>query len=610
MPRSKSVWIRRDSRSSWEARVDVYVVEAKSASEWAIDPSLDDARAGGPDLRAIGGATIQENTFLLAAPFALDADAGAGLGVAYDVVLDVDRNGTLNDGDVLDGGGSEPGFFCLRDTTMPGPLAVDVFTNNAGFFLTQQFFVPAEIASMGEVPIVLIGHGWTHDYTWYDHIGNHLASYGYVVASFRNDVGAGDPAGTQTAATTTLTNTDYVLGNLATIGGGVLNGHIDAHRIVWMGHSTGGEAVVRAYTRLLDGGFVPQNFAASDIVLISSIAPVNWLQPATCSPRFANYHIFLGSSDLDTSGAPINSYVQALVNYERGRGNKQAIYVQGAGHEDFHNGGNSPADGPNLIGRAATHQVVRGYVLPLVELYAKGNPAGREFFTRMYDDFHPWGIGENVIIANEFKAAETDDDFVIDDFQSAPSLAQSSSGGAVSGDVPNLQEVLMRDHDGSFAWNGLQPSNGMTRSRFAGDSSRCAVFDWGASSPRFYEQEVVPAARDFSSRAFLSFRACQGTRHPQTDALDAPTELHGDAARREGRVVVDRLRGRGAAHASVRADRDSESGAGWANEFTTVHLRLTDFLTNGSGLDLTNVAAVRFDFGARVRIGARAHRAG
>ncbi len=32
--------------------------------------------------------------------------------------------------------------------------------------------------------------------------------------------------------------------------------------------------------------------------------------------------------------------------------------------------------------------------------------------------------------------------------------------------------------------------------------------------------------------------------------------------------------------------------------FETVRIRLTDFLTNGTGLDLTDIAAVRFDFGS------------
>src|SRR6185503_19932401 len=169
----------------------------------------------------------------------------------------------------------------------------------------------------------------------------------------------------------------------------------------------------------------------------------------------------------------------------------------------------SPVEGPDPIGRPATHQVVKGYLLPLVELYAKGNPAGREFFTRTYEDFHPAGIGANVVIANEYKESQTAEKFVIDDFQSASALNVSSSGGAVTSDVLNLQEVLMRDFDGSLQWTGLQPSNGMTRSRFAGDSARCAVFDWGTGAPRFYELEVVQPARDFSQREFLTFRACE-----------------------------------------------------------------------------------------------------
>ena len=36
---------------------------------------------------------------------------------------------------------------------------------------------------------------------------------------------------------------------------------------------------------------------------------------------------------------------------------------------------------------------------------------------------------------------------------------------------------------------------------------------------------------------------------------------------------------------------------GWQAEFETVRVRLTDFLNNGSGVDLSNLAAVRLEFG-------------
>ena len=41
------------------------------------------------------GATIQDNTYQIAIPYELEADAGIELGYAYDIVLDCNRNGYL-----------------------------------------------------------------------------------------------------------------------------------------------------------------------------------------------------------------------------------------------------------------------------------------------------------------------------------------------------------------------------------------------------------------------------------------------------------------------------------------------------------------------------------
>ena len=53
--------------------------------------------------------------------------------------------------------------------------------------------------------------------------------------------------------------------------------------------------------------------------------------------------------------------------------------------------------------------------------------------------------------------------------------------------------------------------------------------------------------------------------------------------------------------AAARPDPKSRSvagsGTGWANEWCTFRLRLSDFRRNGNFPDLANVAAVRFDFG-------------
>ena len=109
---------------------------------------------------------------------------------------------------------------------------------------------------------------------------------------------------------------------------------------------------------------------------------------------------------------------------------------------------------------------------------------------------------------------------MIDDYQSEPSTGTSSSGGAVTFSVSNVEEILMQDLDGSFDWTDSQPSNGMTRARFLSDDTSCVVFDWSVTDV-FYELEVPPDKRDFSDEDYLSFRAAQGTRHPATDTQNS-----------------------------------------------------------------------------------------
>jgi hypothetical protein len=575
---------------------DLWIVADRSAEHWGSDRVLVDVRAYGPQPIAITGSTIEPNRRKVASAGELDSDAGPGLGVGYDLVLDCDRDDTLSDGDLIDGHGDEAGLYAVHDTVEPGPLPVARLELDEGPFLAQRIFHPAALSDFARLPLVVVSHGWTLDHTQYDYLGEHLASYGYLVLVHENDTGFGDGQGTLRASTTTLTNTDHLITHQATLGGGLLAGHIDAHNIVFVGHSTGGEGVVRAYTRLYTGDFVPQSFGVSDVVLVSSMGPVSFHPANVVSPHAVNYHQFLGAADTDTANAPIPTFAQPISIYERGTGNRQLGYIHGVGHGWF-NEPPSPdwAEGPNLIGRAATHEVLRGYYLPLVELYTRGNPAATDFFTRTYTDFHPAGIDANVVMATEYRDGAAAGNFVIDDFQTESDTGISSSGGAVSSSVANVAEVLMGDLDSSFDWTGAQPSNGLTRARFPSDDPRCVVFDWnGAAS--FYELEVVPAERDFADDEYLSFRAAQGTRHPETDALDAPLSF--SVTLRDG----------GGATSTIdfdvlgRLTRPYErtgfgSGVGWANEFQTVRIRLEDFGRNGSDLDLGDVVAVRFDFG-------------
>ena len=569
---------------------EVWLVASRDEAGWAADGTLVDAR-GAPQTETIVPGSIQGDSFLVDAG-TLSGDAGTDLGVGYDVVIDADRDGVLSPGDVIDGLGLEAGLYVVRDTTLPGPLPVTETLYSGGTYLGQNTFYPTGIAGMGQLPLVVVSHGNGHNYQWYDHIGFHLASYGYVVMSHENNTGPG----IETASTTTLTNTDYFLANLSTIEGGVLDGHIDSHHITWIGHSRGGEGVVRAYTRVYTGAYFPAHFTRDDIVLVSSISPVTFLSEAESNPSEVTYFFMYGAADSDVTGSPASGTSHPFALFERARGDRQLVYLQGVGHAWFHNGGGSCwCTGPALLNQAITHEVELGYYLPLVEHYISGNVPSLDFFQRPYYDFHPAGADPAVVATTEYRQALATDDAVIDDYQGQPSNDVSSSGGAVSYTVSALAEGQLRDQDGSFVYSAAVPMNGMTRAQGNFDNSRGVVFEWDSSS--YYELGVVPALRDFSQRAFLSFRACQGSRHPNTDAWNAPltfTVTLRDGAGHTSSIDV----GNYARVTRTYPRTGSGSGAGWANEFTTVRLRLTDFLTDGSGLDLTDVEAVRFEFGS------------
>lgn len=577
---------------------DVFVVAHRSAADWDADPQAVDAR-GQSQPHGFDGVDLPGNTVVVAAPGDLSGAGERGTGASYDVLLDCDRDGALSAGDVLDGYGDEAGFYVVPDLTRPGPHAVTTVTHTAGPWLDQITYYPNDLVSLGAVPLVVVAHGFGHQSSYYDHIGEHLASYGYVVTSIRNDVGDGAAAATESAATTLLENTDYILRDQATLADGVLDGHLDAAHIVWIGHSTGGECAVRAFTRLHDGEWQSPRFSTDSIDLVSALAPVAFLPRAASNPYDVNFHLMVGAADRDTANYPEDGYTQNLALFERATGNRSLTWIHGAGHGDLHNGPQNWLDrpeprAPDLIGTEGAHPVVKGYQLALVEWYTRGNLAMLDFFERSNEDLRPAGIAANVVLSTEYRPSVRD--FVIDDFQNEPETDTSSSGGAVTGDAEHLEEIEMTDYDWSYAWTGTQPSNGMTRNLDPDDDARAVVFDWAPGGVRFLEFEVVAAERDLSDDRFLLFRVAQGTRHPLTDALDAglsfTVSLRDTAGTTSG---IDFAR---YGHATRPYERPgSGPGAGWANEFVTVRIPLVDFLV-GSELDLAAIEAVRFELGA------------
>jgi hypothetical protein len=577
---------------------DVYVVDDKSAATWAGDPSLADVRPTGPQTVLFVAGQIQDNTINLAGPGGLPSSAGTtSVGRGYDLVLDCDQNAVLGAADFIDGRSPDRGgIYAVHDLTTAGPLATTAVNYNVTGvtpgFESERTHYPTNIAAMGQLPLVIISHGNGHNHTWYDYLQSHLASYGYIVMSHENNTGPG----VESASTTTLQHTDAIIGQQAVIAGGVLNDHIDSTRIVWIGHSRGGEGVTRAYDRITDvpPGYTPTFFTVASIDLISSIAPTDFLGPASSNPHGANYHFMYGAADGDVSGEPGNDIANGFNIFERAEGFRSAHYLHGVGHNEFNCCGFNDATGPALIGRPAAQAIAKGYYLAVIERYIDGSHAAKDFLWRQYERLRPIGALGTAVVDLEYKEPPPTGKFVIDDYQTQPALGTSSSGGTVTANVTNGVEGLINDNDLSFTWLAGDPMNGMSRAR-TNDSTRAIVFDAAAGQARTMAWSVVPAQQDFSGKTYLSFRACQGTRHPLTTALLADAAWHvvlRDTAGNTSPAIRFDIFGGGIEEPYQRTGEGA--GAGWQNEFETIRIRLTDFLTNGSPLDLTQIASVRF----------------
>lgn len=584
---------------------DVYILSARSAEEWCADTSLSDTR-GAPETVTFPGGNIGDNSFVLDASNTLSADAGTRIGVGYDLVIDCNQNGFLDSGELADGLADEAGFFVVHDLTTAGPLSVSQFDDigpepehcSGGGNDDMRVYYPADLDDPGfegQFPLVVISHGNGHCFDWYDFLGTHLASYGYIVMSHDNDTGPG----IETASTTTLQFTDKILLEQDTLGSGVLNGHIDATQIAWIGHSRGGEGVVRAYDRIVDEGYPTSAFSADDIIVISSIAPTDFLGPDKSDPHDVPYHLLYGSADGDVCGCPGSPVTQSFSVYERASGFRQSTYIHGADHNDFNCCGFNDFTGPadTEIGRDEAQQVQKAALLSLLKFYLENQVAAHDYLWRQYETLRPIGVAADTVVVSELRNGPALRNHVVDDYQTNTDLLTSSSGGSVDRDVDNLVEDLLQEPNSSYDWSDSDPMNGMARGRSA-DTSRGAVFDFSAGSDSFYEFTVIPEEQDFSDDRFLSFRACQGTRHPLTmtvlEDLTFTVTLIDTQGHNSGIGIGSY--GGGIEEPYQRGGYGSD--AGWQNEFETIRIRMLDFLRNGSELDLEHIETIRFDFGS------------
>jgi hypothetical protein len=596
---------------------DVFVIDHADLPRFLAGEKL--ASVTGPPLsvRIAKDGGVRENTFLLdpgtlSGKVGPDADGTYVLGRGYDVIVDLNASSTLDAFDLIDGGPDGAGFHVVEDfvsfkrpeTLETGPYPVTEVLFNAGTRYTRQnIYFPTDIGLLGELPLVVVSHGNGHSYVWYDHIGYHLASWGYVVMSHANDTGPG----IETASTSTLRNTNVILARTAEIADGALVGHIDAHSIVWIGHSRGGEGVVRAYRRLIGGTTLATAYGVEDIRLVSSIAPTDFLGPGVSDMGSAPYHLWTGGADADVNGCANCDICQTFHLLERADGARFSTSLHGAGHAVFHAGGGSlVAQGPCLIGTTITHAIMRAYLLPLVQHALDGNPACLDYLTRQWEEFRALGAPDPAVLP-DYQCVVVDLMYVpdpasmrvvLDDFQTQSSPDRSSSGGDVLRSPAldlTYREGRLDDANLNFTSVPTDPMNGMT---FAGpgDTSRGCVLEWD-SADEWLMLEVPAGMRDLRGLGHLSFRAAQSTRHPLTVAelggRDVEVQLT-DSALRASTIRISAYGG-GIEEPYQRGTCGMD--VGWANEFETIRIPLADFRRDGVPLNLADVVAVTFLFG-------------
>ena len=579
--------------------LDVYVVPARDADEWAADPMLVDARVTGEQSVVFPGGPLADNVLPLNASALLaPAETETRVAAGYDVVIDADGDGMLSAGDLIDGLGGDTGIWYAKDLTRMGPYerapAVDYAVSWPGLPTTRnrELVVYPSDPTLTDMPVVIIAHGNGHDYRWYDYVQQHLASHGYVVMSHQNDT----VPGIEAASDSMLRHADAFLGGYDAFVP-ALAGRVDTSRVMWIGHSRGGEGVVRATTKILDGVYVPTNYGLDDFKVTSSIAPTVWR--ATLSQiRDQNYHLLFGSADGDVCGCPHRDDRQSFQLYERGVGSKQVTYVHGADHNDFNCCGFDDFTGPagTAIGRLEGQRIANATWLALAERYLKNHSWAEEFIWRHQLSLQSPGIAQSSTIIREHNPGPNLG-FVIDDYQSQPSTGVASSGAMVTFDVDGVTEGKLEDTNTDFSAVSTDPMNGMTRASAAGsDITAGVVFEWDRVDAS-YAFELPVGARDLTAYGSISLRLAQSTRDPLTTASLAPLAMTLELVDGAGNASAVETGSYGMFVRDPYQRTGYGAGAGWQNEFETIRIRLVDFTRDGRPLDLSNVQAVRLRFG-------------
>jgi dienelactone hydrolase len=578
-------------------RAAIYVIEHKSAAQWAASNALQDITGPGmtpaPKIVPIVSGCVNWNTTLV---WANPQKPGK-----YDIAIDFGNNAAnpLNfapDGhldpplDMIDGY-VRVGFYVTEDPSLPGAYAgsigqhdyalgsIQVPRTDTGptptdtLPLTATIRYPAQTSGVdapcaaGSFPLVVIMHGnsgYDDSYLGYNYLLEHLASHGFMAMSIYAPVGVM----IETRARGILAHLGIMAQN--NVNPGLLQGHIDLNHVGLVGHSRGGEGVVRAARINTAEGL------GWHIQTGISIAPTDYYHYG--DPGIPLLVIY-GSNDGDVAGTWPDRTCFNIYD-EAGRP-RSFVFVYGATHDRFNTvwaptalsveSDIATSDIPNLLSITDHENVAKGYVTAFLQVHLQGRDEQLEYFSA---NLKP-SLASSIQIHTSHQEAGA---LVLDNFEQMPHDASMNMlGGTVTGTaLTTLAEDALHtlDHHSPHVTGGGEIA-------------------W-QSTAGIYLSHVLPVAKDVSGYAVLAFRVTQKYGSPQ-NPLNQPQDLFvrlTDGAAKSRRIRVSiftdipypYVRGYGdlikSAMKSVRIPLAS---------FTIANLSLQD-------VDLTNIQSVAFEF--------------
>lgn len=340
-----------------------------------------------------------------------------------------------------------------------------------------------------DYPLVVIIHGNGHDYAAYDLLLQHFARNGFIAASIDVRYVNG---GVESHGMAGQGRAEALFSHLTVIkakfGAKVQN------NIGIMGHSRGGEAVIKAARINQQQGFPHQ------INAVASLAPTDRYGTETLGGAWTKpYFVLYGSRDGDVRGGPPTTagYTVAQCGfslYDRANGNKKSMcFLYKATHNGFITS-NSDSSDPDVIDPAIQKAYTWAYMNAFFRRYLKNEPQWDGMFQGEWKPASISSTGAKSYMQYRDTTLKT-----VDDFEGLINWQASTIGGTVTHNA-TLPVDPTENKMSAAVVAGLDPKSP--------HDTQGMKIRWDNMGDKL-EFTIPPAHKDISTYSVLSFRVTQ-----------------------------------------------------------------------------------------------------